>query len=240
MNPTSTLNGTLAPSEHVLLFPSDFAGRVPVQGGNTGPLPHDGTPVNWSSVARAALIAALLANEEAGAFRIEMRSEPVKKWFGLKTVHEPMLRLIPTGTAPWPAGTLEARILAAAGEAAGRVKDPLQVRHVVSAVWPGTVTSPENETVHFALDAMAARGIIERTEERKRTLGIFKSTDVRYAVPAATATMRATLPVDSTHSLFDACANGRPEVWTNLLTDVATGLAWSETSDNDHDYGDFD
>ncbi len=181
---------SVSPSDRVVLRPGDFAWRVPDRGGAAAPLPHTGVAANPSAVARAALATAVLACEHVGALRLWTAARARRGWLGQRTEPRLVLRVRLTATAvSWPAGSLEARLLAALPVRRGTRARGVPLREAVAA---SGACGGAAAVLRHALDAMAARGV-----------------DAGHAVPCAPA-------LDAVHSLLDGVQATRPALWAAL------------------------
>src|SRR3712207_5012999 len=110
-DPATTLTaGELAPSELALLSAEEFTTAQVLLGATGDPqvrLLHADFTVSARQLGQGLLAIALLANEQAGAIRLEPR--PKKTLLGLSSADT--LYADPAGdAATWPASSLEARV----------------------------------------------------------------------------------------------------------------------------------
>ena len=141
------------------------------------------------------LATALLANEEAGALRLEM----VKK----KVV------AVAVGNATeWPTGSLESTL----GKH-GAVSD-------IIYDWIGTTSDdPENRAVKRIMTAMVNRTLLE--VDKKRVLKLFTMTSRYYVLPERTSP----LVMQRSVRLLEEFQRTRPDVHVQLTEDIAIGFA---------------
>lgn len=201
---TSTSTSVLSPSELVLLRGDAFADK----GGMLDKVMLlDGQKeVSLKQLAQSLLAVALLANEEAGALHLEVRTK--KALFGLRTVTS--LFAVPTSAdVEWPMGSLEAKIL----DAVNRRNDP-EVADVLVDVMAEDSSDPRGYLVQQVSTALAERGLLEIVSEKK--LKIFRVNSFR--LPEATAAQAAAQPVEPLQQLLATCERERPPVW-KLMTD---------------------
>ena len=171
------------------------------------------------------LATALLANEEAGALRLEMVKEKVFKkevFFGVFTTLETtpsFLRAVEVGNTPrWPTGSLESE-LCKHGAVSNIISD-----------WIGTTSDhPENRAVKRIMAMMVHRTLMEVEVDKERVLKLFTMTSRYYVLPERTSA----LVMQRSVRLLEECQRTRPDVHDQLTKDIAIGFArqTSEPSD---------
>lgn len=216
MSPQPLQSYPLTPSEIVLLNGEAFAPPpgLPAlgpaaQGSDALPLLHTDQKVAAPALARALLRAALLAAEQAGALRLEVRPKPTP--FGPSKMKS--LYLEPGETDPaWPAPSFESRLrpLAALREAA------LVVHGLLEAEAP----NPWHHTADLVKRGLAQRGLLETVEVVQ--FGFVRAQ--AYQLPEATRALAAQAPIEAVKALLGACEQGRPEVWAHLGQQIDAGL----------------
>jgi len=217
-------NNTLTPSEMVFLNGEVFAKKVML--GNVG-LMHSDEKVSLTQLGQAILAAAVLACEQAGAFRLEVRER--KAMLGLRKVRE--LFAIPADLGEkLPENSLEATL----SELAKRLapKDNNDIYTMFYTWLREDASSPWNTAMELLKAGMAQRGMLETTEEKK--LKIFTVT--RYTYPERTARLVKGQSVESVKALLDNCVRARPEVWKLIESGIKKAIsARTESSDTDFD-----
>lgn len=215
---------TFAPSELVLLNGETFAKKARLM--NTTLL-HSEADVSTEELARAILATAILANEQAGAVRLEVRTK--KALFGLRSVQA--LYVEPTGSdSPWPHGSLEARVGEAA-RAGKRNKDRNEAAHVVSALLDEDTQNPWAHAISLVTAGLAERGVLEVVE--KKRLKVFTSRE--YVLPAVTREAAAAEDVSFIQDWLEGTKSQRPEVWKLFQDHIKTAVTWRTESDDDID-----
>jgi hypothetical protein len=207
LDPTSQL----APSELVLLNGERFAKKRVWWGGVE--LLHTKTKVSSKEIGLAILEAAFLANEEAGAIRLEVGQK--KTFFGLFQVTT--LFAVPSENAPkWPAHSLESYVH----------QHTSQGRADVSTIiyrWLGHDSfSPWNSAVNLIKKGMAQRGMLEEIKEKKR-LKFFTAT--HYMLLRRTERLARYESVEPVQQALAVCQQARPEVWNLLVTQIKGAIA---------------
>ena len=210
---------TLSPSELALLRGDTFADKGGMLDKVT--LLDGQKEVSAKQLAQALFAVALLANEEAGALHLEARTK--KALFGLRTVTS--LFAVPTNAGvEWPAGSLEARILAAARHH----REP-EVADVLVDVLVEDSPNPRSYLMQQMSAALAARGLLEVVTEKK--LKIFSVNSFR--LPEATAALAHAQPIEPLKQLLATCERERPEVWKLMTDHIKSAISRrTEQSDN--------
>jgi hypothetical protein len=208
---------TFTPSELVLLHGARFAGPASLTQGKEELL--TGGTVAANALAESLLAVTLLAMEEAGAIRLA--HEARKTLFGLMT--KKSVAAEATGAGPaFPAGTLEAGLLATIRKGRAEVGDVIYAWMETDRKWPRAVV------LEHVKEGLVERGLVRRVE--KRTLKII-------------VTHTDTLP-DSTRQLLDAhppapllalieAARGRGDLFPTLEKRIRAGLNLRQESDDD-------
>ena len=141
------------------------------------------------------LATALLANEEAGAIRLEMAKGK--------------LVAIATGNnCQSPGGCLEADVCKA-----GPVYDTV-------FDWIGTTSSsPEGDAVKRIMGSMANRMLLE--PDKRRVLNLFTMVSSRYVLPKRTSDRL----MERSVRLIEECRRARPDVHNHLKKDIRRAFA---------------
>lgn len=202
----------LTPSELVYLNGEQFAGAPGAS--RRARLVHSGQEVHLGELAKMTLASALLANLQAGSLRLTERVH--SRWFGL--MKKEILAVEVTGTpAEWPAGTLEAGLLAAAGSGEA-ARESGNLEQVVAA-WLGIkYHDPFAEVVGHIPAGLAARGLASMTEERK-LLAVSRS----YEVPPETLALAR--DIEPLRAMLEQFQTARPQLWPLLLETLRKGVA---------------
>lgn len=210
---TTVSSTTLTASEQVFLQGEKFASK----GGllNKYKLMHVDLDVSLSELVTNIVAAAFLANEKAGAVRLEVRQK--KALLGLTKVTT--LYVEPVQAVEFPVGSLEAQIFPLAVEFK-RMKEQHEVRNIVYAWLQQDVTSPWPEAVRFIQEGLGQRQLIDVIKEKK--LKIFTTT--RYALPESTRALAASLDPSPVQRLLADCRTNRPDLWNLLLKHIKAGI----------------
>ncbi|TLN16497.1 hypothetical protein FDZ74_07980 [bacterium] len=194
----------LTPSELIYLNGEQFAGDP--RASRRTRLLHSGRVVHLAELVQAALAGALLANVQSGALLLSQREH--SRWFGLSK--REILSVEPTATPhDWPAGTLEAGLLAAAAQGEVR-KESGNLERLIYAWLKTSYDDPFAEVVARIQSGLAVRGLLRVNEERKLLL-VVRS----YEVPPETlALSRDTRGVTA---MLDQFKTSRPHLWPVLL-----------------------
>jgi hypothetical protein len=207
----------LSPSERVLLCADRFSTAAGMLGYGEVSL-STGVKLDADAVARRMVAAAFLANEQAGALRLELRQE--KALFGLMKTEA--LHAVPGGrSVSWPAGSLE-------GQVAGRVAAGPKVQDLVRGILGSESASPAQTLCARAKAALATRGVLHA--EEKKTLKLF--TSITYSLPPAVLAAAQQTGVAAQEQLLAACEQQRPAVWKALLEAIRGAfVAMTESRD---------
>lgn len=217
----------LAPSELVLLKGDQFAKKVML--GNIRLL-HTDASVSVSQLGEAVLAAAILASEQAGGLRLELRQK--KAMFGLRKVQ--VLYAVPTGAEiPWPDHSLEAQVCPIAKRLQPDGSGD-EVSNILYAYLRQDSGSPWQSALELVMQGMAARGVLDAVE--KKTLKVFTTTD--YRLPENTAVLAAKQPIEPLQGLLRACERERPEVWQGLVKELKSAVK-ARTEENNSSSEDF-
>lgn len=216
----------LTPSEVVYLNGEMFAKRVML--GNVNLL-HSNEKVSLTQLGQTILDTAILACEEAGAFRLDVRER--KAMLGLRKVRE--LFAVPTSPGEnLPEHSLEATFFELATRLAPQDKNDIYT--MFYAWFREDVTSPWKTALELLKAGMAKRGMLDTTEEKR--LKIFTVT--HYTLPERTARLVKGQSVERVRALLENCARSRPEVWKILESSIKKAIsARTESSDTDIDPG---
>jgi hypothetical protein len=207
----------LTPSERVLVFGDRFSSPAGMLGTNEIVL-SSGNKVDVDKLAQAMFAAALLADEQAGAIRLEPRQG--KAMFGLMKTEK--LHIAPTGKhVGWPQGSLEAVVAASVGQ------HPT-VEDLVKAIVGERSNSPGQMICTRAKAALAARGVLHA--EEKKTLKVF--TSVTYSLPPATRAAAEQTGAGHVEQMLRACQQQRPKLWSDLDSNIKTGFNWMTGTDD--------
>ena len=203
------------PSELVTFFGERFAGEGGMLTAKEEVL-GSGRKVSSEELARAAILAAILEAERAGAVRLETRA--TSKLFGL--VKGEKLHLIPGGAAAaWPRGSLEQAVADAAA------REPT-VEEAVAAIVAKESYNPSQELLAIVKAGMTARGLLE--VEEKKTLVVFSS--ARFIVPEDTRLAAGHADVAAVERMLREAEQGRPAIWQALVKNVRAGIVWMTAS----------
>ncbi len=201
---------------------------------NGFPLPRDEARVDPNPLAIAALEAALLANERAGASTLEQGIE--KKLFGLLKSKVVRLR---TGTAApqWPPLSYEGRMYDKVKQAG---PEGTTVKQLVIDLFPSDDDHPWIEVLQQIAQALRARGLADEQTREKKALGIFKLKSTVSVLNAAGASLAERHPVEPVQDLIASCKRERPEVWSIIDASVKAGLNYRQESSDSYGSSSFD
>jgi hypothetical protein len=216
----------LSPSELVLLNGEKFAAKAGVF--NKVRLLHLDQDVDMVSLAQVCLATAFLANEQAGALRLEIRQK--KALLGLASTQA--LYADPASQLPqWPANSLEAAMPAMASQEIAN-KHPAEVYRLVHTWLGKNFDSPFDEVLDRVKFALALRGLLEIKEERKLKIFVKRT----YALPPETRALAASQSLAPVQQMLEACQQSRPQIWKALLEQVKKAVsARQEKQDVDID-----
>lgn len=227
---TATSTEMLTPSEVVLLHGDQFS-RLDKNG---FPLLRGETKVDPNPVAIAALEAAILGNEHAGAIDLEQGIE--KRLFGL--LKSKVVRLRPgAAAAQWPEGSYEARILERVKQGGS---EGTPVKTLVIDLFPSDDDHPWIEVLQQIAHALRNRGLADEEMREKKALGIFKLKSTVSVLNAAGASLAERHPVAPVQDLLASCQRERPELWSIIDSSVRAGLNFRQESTDSHGSSSFD
>lgn len=207
----------LTPSERVLVFGDRFSSPAGMLGTNEVVL-SSGNKADADRLGEAMFAAALLANEQAGAIRLEPRQG--KAIFGLMKTEK--LHVVPGGKqVAWPQGSLEAVV-------AAPVQQHPTVDDLVAGIVGSRSNSPGQVVCARAKAALAARGVLHAAE--KKTLKVFSS--VTYSLPPATRAAAEQTGAGHVEQMLRACEQQRPKLWTDLVRGIKAGFTWMTGQDD--------
>ncbi|HSU13852.1 hypothetical protein [Longimicrobium sp.] len=207
----------ITPSERVLLFGDRFSKPAGMLGYGEVVL-SSGNKVDAEGLATSLMAAAFLANEQAGAIRLELR--PGKAMFGLmKTEH---LHAVPgQRQVGWPEGSLE-RVISISVQNAPKVDD------LVSGILQQRSQSPAQTICSRVKAGLAARGVL--AAEEKKTLKIF--TSVTYSLPDHARRAAEQGGTAHVEQMLNATQHQRPQIWAQLTRNIKSAItAMTESSD---------
>ncbi|MGB3311580.1 MAG: hypothetical protein WBG32_22370 [Nodosilinea sp.] len=209
---------TISPSELVYLNGSHFATTSFL--GNTILLDGE-TKVSLNQIAQAILLVAILANEAAGVFQLDITS---KKFLFL--TFENLQVASRKATHPWPEPSLESYI---ANSELTDIKDLVYQ-------WLEEVSlSPNQQVIELLKAQMSERKMMNISEEK--SLWLF--TNKVYKLPDSTALSAAQQPLEPIQKLLSDCKQNRPGIWKHLVSDITKALQDRTKSDGGggSDYG---
>ena len=216
----------LTPSELVYLNGEIFAQKAGVF--NKVQLLHTNLSVNMVQLAQMAVVAAFLANEQAGTLRLELRAK--KALLGLSTVQA--LYAEPCGPLrQWPPHTVEA-VLSPYAERFKAEKNTNEVYSILYAWLGQDWPSPFKEVIDRIQYGLGVRTLLEMHEEKKLKIFTVRS----YTLPDSTRALLQSFPPAPVQQMLRQCEQTRPQVWKALLEQVKKAIsARTEQSDNDFD-----
>ena len=213
--------GPLAPSELVLFKGEQFAKKS--FSGNIKLL-HTDTKVSAKGVGQAIMLAALLANEQTGAVRLEVGQK--KALMGLRKVNT--LFVTPGDiTVSWPDNSLESEIRPLAEQLLAD-KGRNEVSTIFYTWLRKDSANPWQSAVEYIKDGLASRGCLDKIEQKK--LKIFTLT--HYELPESTSSLAAQQSAEPIKQLLTTCEQTRPEVWKFLVKHIKTAISRRTIRDN--------
>lgn len=186
-----------APSELVILFGDRFAPEAGLLGFKEEIL-TSGVKVSSEKLMNAAVKAALYAVHRSGAARLQLRAG--KAMFGLMNTQKVFL-LQGSGSASFPAGSLEAYLLESA------VLET-EVDAVLKAFIGEESSNPAQRALGLMKRGMSERGILEA--EMKKSMIFFATID--YVLPAAARMAAEAEPLEPVQQLLREFEQGEPEL----------------------------
>lgn len=201
----ATAAATLTPSEVVLLLGDRFAESGGLMRANEVLL-LTGDKVRADRLAEAALAALVLANEKAGALRLEL--EKKKVLFGV--FKRQALMAYPGAPGAWPDRSAEWAVSQSAQER------PKEVDELLAQFIGERTANASTQALNQVKAGMAARGVLN--VEEKRVLKVFTTSS--FAPSDVTRTLAAAARADEVKELLATCERERPEVWKALMADV--------------------
>ena len=192
-----TASTAFTPSEMVVLFGDRFA----PEGGmltSKEEILTSGAKVNSEKLMNAAMKAALYAVHRSGAARLDVRAG--KALFGLRNTQNLFL-MQGSGSASFPAGTLEAFLLEAA------VLEN-EVDDVLAAYIGEEVMNPPQRALALIKRGMSERGLLDT--EMKKTMMVFTTID--YVLPASTRAAAEAQPLEPVQQLLRELEQREPEL----------------------------
>lgn len=221
-SPVSTT--PLSPSELVLLKGEQFAKKS--FSGNIKLL-HTDNKVSAKEVSQAIMMAALLANEQTGAVRLEVGRK--KALLGLRKVNT--LFVTPGDiTVSWPDNSLESEIPILAEQLLDE-KERNEVSTIFYTWLRKDSANPWQSAVELVKEGMASREYLEKIEQKK--LKFFTLT--HYELPESTSSLATQQSAQPIKQLLTACEQTRPEVWKFIIKHIKTAVS-QRTIRNDTDY----
>ncbi len=173
--------------------------------------------VSAVQLAQAILVSALLANEQAGAIRLEVRQKKVL--LGMTRANslyvEPDRKYI-----PWTEGRLEASIYPLASNLLAN-KGRNEVSNLLVALLREDTPNPWLSVVERVKAGMAQRGLLKRVEEKK--LKVFSR--VHYQLPDDTKALLLKQPYAPLQQLLQHCQQERPQVWALLQAHIRSAIS---------------
>lgn len=229
---TSIATDVLTPSEVVLVHGERFS--KPEKNGYT--VPRGGAVVDSDTLGNVALQAALLANEQAGAIRLEEGTE--KRIFGL--FKSKVIRAVLGASEPeWPEGSFEAQIherVKAQGAGEG-----IEIRALVIALFSDDVPNPASSVLDRVCGAMHLRGLTDVETRETKSLKIFTVKSTVSVLNAAGTALAGRYPAEPARELLTSFARTRPDAWKLIEAAIRSGLtARQEMQDYDSGGSSFD
>jgi hypothetical protein len=208
----------LTPSEVVVLLGDRFVEAAGMLGYKEEVL-TSGVKVNTEKLARPVLQAALLANQERGAFRLEL--ERRKAMFGLLS-REVVVARPGAASAPWPEGSLEGTLAGLAGSG------PVDVYEMVTRLLGKDRDDPSGTVIGMVKAGLAGRGLLE--VEEKKALMVF--TTASFALPPGTRALAEAAPVGRVKESLESFQREHPQLQAALEKAIRSAITF-RTKSND-------
>jgi hypothetical protein len=199
------------PSDLVILFGDRFAPEAGIL------MPREevltsGKKIGNEGLALAAVRAALLANEQAGAIRLEKGTKKVM--FGL--MKKETMNVVVTGSPPaWPQGSMEAAVAAAAARGTPNVEE------LVAALIVKQRTDPSKHLLDIARIGMALRGLLAAEETKKLKI----LTTIKYTLPDPVRARLNPADADEVKSILDSDDRTRPDISRAVTKAIKSAIA---------------
>jgi len=188
---------------------------------------HTDNKVSAKEISQVMLMAALLANEQAGAVRLEVGRK--KALLGLRKVNT--LFVTPGDiTLSWPDNSLESEIPTLAKQLLAD-KERNEVSTILYTWMRKDSSNPWHSAVELVKEGMASRGYLEKIGQKK--LKFFTLT--HYELPESTSSLAAQQSAEPIKQLLITCEQTRSEVWKFLVKHIKTAVS-RRTIRNDTDY----
>jgi hypothetical protein len=210
---TAWTAGPFAPSELVLLYGERFTTAQVLLGRTGDPqvaLLHADITVSARQLGQAILAVAFLANDRAGAIRLDPR--PATKLFGLSSSDslfaDPLEEEV-----NWPSSTLESHIRSIAG----RLHDKQQneISTIIAEIVP---TSPEPWTAitGLVIQGLGERGLLDAVP----VVDSEEPTIKQWVLSESTRKQAAEQDISPIEQLLAQAEQDRPEVWNRLVDQI--------------------
>jgi hypothetical protein len=217
---------TLAPSEVIVLHGAAFA--EPKRGLSLHDvdfeLVQEGKKVSARQLGQTVLAAALIANEQVGVVRLEVREK--KALFGLRKVNA---LYVEPGTAgsSWPANSIEAQIRPLAE--ATKPGKPKEVKDVVVDLLRQDTSNPWHSTAVLVKEGMGARDLLESAQ--RKTMKIFSV--AYWKLPEDSKLVEQTeSDVAAVKAMLADYQQSQPEKWKLLVSQIESAIAFRTESDS--------
>jgi len=175
------------------------------------------------------LVTAFVANENAGAIRLEVHDR--KLFFGLRTLSE--LLVIPSESAvEWPAPSLEASIVPIAVQLSYLreytvSKIVSQITHTSSAI---RFKGVSKEVIKW----LVTRGLLEWIEDKDFFVDNFGPQHI--STPSSTLDLVSRAPVSRISEMVSDFERRQPDLWGRLFKEASSGvLQYAESRESDGD-----
>jgi hypothetical protein len=206
-------NLPLTPSELIFLNGEMFAPKASLV--NKVKLMHTDLGVSGPDLVQAILATAVLANQQAGAVRLESREKKVM--LGLSRINA--LYVEPYMLVGWPANSLEATVSRLATQFQAD-KGNNDVENIVYALLEHKSPAPWQLVVELVKAGLAGRGLVE--VETQTTLKVFASR--QYSLPESTRRLAASQPVQPLQQWLSGWEKQQPETWKLLKDGIKKAL----------------
>lgn len=200
-------------SEQVFLQGDRFAAKAGIV--NKVKLMHVDQEVSATDLVTQMMATALLANERAGALRLEIRQK--KALFGLTKVTT--LYAEPLQRPNFPSPSLEISLYDLA-VALKNDKEKHEVSNIVYAWLSDDTNLPWQKVVQYVQRDMAARGVLSVVQEKK--LKVF--TVSNYVLPDSTRNLATQISSAPVQAMLEDCRNRRPDLWQVMTKHIKNGI----------------
>ena len=175
---------------------------------------------------RRMLAAALIANQEAGAFRLEVLEG--KNFFGLLSFSK--LLVVPQSREiEWRFPSLEAKLVLIASQLEGGREN--RVSEIVYDWMVGDDKKQWGRVHDHVLGHLMARELLKKSDEREKDFFLRHFGPIRFSTPSSTLDLVSQAPVSLVIDMFSDFERTQPNLWRQLLKEIAMGVKRAQDPD---------